>query len=87
MILFAVISTACGTILGRTFRASVLVPSSFSVWLLVLAFAWVSGLSPLQSIAAAILFAACLQLGYLLGATLGDFKKAQRSSRGIIATP
>jgi hypothetical protein len=87
MILFAVISAACGTILGWSFQASVLVPASFSVWLMALVFARTRSFSPLQSLAAAMLFAACLQLGYLLGAAVLDFRKAQRNGRGIIAAP
>ena len=86
MILFAVISAACGMILGRSFLAFVLVPASFSVWVLALFFAWERSFSLFQSFAAATLFAACLQLGYLFGAAFTDFRKARHNGRGSIAT-
>jgi hypothetical protein len=86
MILFAVISAVCGMILGRSFPAFVLVPASFLVWVLALFFAWAQSFSLFQSLAAAMLLAACLQLGYLFAAAVTDFRKARRNCCGSIAT-
>jgi hypothetical protein len=86
MILFAVIMIACGAVLGRSFQPFVLVPASVSVWGLALAFTWAHNFSFMQSLVAAMLFASCLQFGYLLGAAVTDLGKARRRSRRLIAT-
>jgi len=76
MVLFALISAACGALLGPWLKVMVLVPASLLVWGFALVLAWMQGQSFLFGLATAALFATCLQLGYLVGATLAGFADA-----------
>ena len=85
MVYFALIFAACGAILGSWLRVFVLLPASFLVWILAFVFACTQGFSLLIGFGLAMLFAACLQLGYLLGATFVGVTGALRKRRRIMA--
>jgi hypothetical protein len=81
MIVIALISAACGVVLGHRFRVFVLVPASLLIWVAAIVFAWMHSFSLLKCIGTAFLLAACLQLGYLGGAALAGVHSAYRRKR------
>jgi hypothetical protein len=86
MILTALIAAVCGAVLGRSFRVFILIPASFSIWILALFYGWVQAFLLFHTLAFALVLATSLQLGYLLCVIVTDFKKARREARRLVAT-
>jgi hypothetical protein len=86
MILNALIAAVCGAVLGRSFKVLILIPTSFSIWIVALLYGWVRAFSLFHTLAVAFLLATCLQLGYLLCVAVTDFKKSRREARQLYAT-
>jgi hypothetical protein len=84
MVLIALISAACGAVLGRWLKIFVLIPASLVIWFIAIIFAWTQNFSFVQTIATALFFAACLQFGFLGGAVLAGLQTAFRKRRRIM---
>jgi hypothetical protein len=84
MIFFAPLLVLIGALLSRRAKVYVLVPTTVLVWVAAAHFAHADALSFGQSLAAVFLSGACLQLGYLAGASLFHQRMEAQRKRAVV---
>ncbi len=84
MVFLAPLLVLFGALLSRWAKVFILLPTTVVVWLIAVQFARVDALSFWQTLVAAFLSGACLQLGYLAGASLLHQRLDARRKRAIV---
>lgn len=84
MVFLAPLLVLFGVLLSRRAKVFVLVPATILVWLAAAQFARIDALSLWQTLLAVFLAGACLQLGYLGGASLLHQRLEAQRKRAVV---
>jgi hypothetical protein len=84
MVFFAPLLVLLGALLSLRAKVFVLVPATVLVWLAAAQFAHIDALPLWQTLAAVFLSGACLQLGYLAGASLFHQRLDAQRKRAVV---
>lgn len=84
MVFLAPLLVLFGALLSRWAKVFILLPTTVVVWLIAVQFARADALSFWQTLVAAFLSGACLQLGYLAGASLFHQRLEAQRKRAVV---